>query len=164
KNHTARAKHRGSGSIGIIGAVRSALLVARDPDDADRRVIAPVKQNLCAPCAAVAFSVEPVGSAVKVVWAGETAHTADGLLVQPGRIEERMARTEAVEFLRAALGGGERPATDVLREASVLGIAEITLRRARKALGVQVRREGFGRDGKFLLALPLDGTDSDTGL
>src|SRR2546427_448397 len=28
------------------------------------------------------------------------------------------------------------------------------LRRARKAFGVQVRREGFGKDGRFLLALP----------
>src|SRR5438128_9387484 len=59
-----------------------------------------------------------------------------------------------MEFLRAALAEGERTATDVLTEATALGIAEITLRRARKALGVQVRREGFGKDGRFLLALP----------
>ena len=100
-------EHRGSGSIGIIGAVRSALLVARDPDDPRRRVIAPMKQNLCEPGAAVAFSLEPAGKAVRVVWSGETAHTADGLLVQPLRREERMAHTEAVEFLRAALAEGE---------------------------------------------------------
>ena len=120
-----------------------------------------MKQNLCEPAPAVAFSLEPAGKAVKVVWTGETAHTADGLLVQPVRTEERMAQSEAVEFLRAALAGGERPATEVLREAAAFGIAEITLRRARKALGVQVRREGFGKDGKFLLALPLNGFDAD---
>jgi len=71
-----------------------------------------------------------------------------------------MAQSEAVEFLRAALAGGERPATEVLREAAAFGIAEITLRRARKALGVQVRREGFGKDGGFLLALPSNGSDA----
>ena len=71
-----------------------------------------------------------------------------------------IARTEAVEFLRAALADGERPASEVLREAAALGIAEITLRRARKALGVQVPREGSGRDGRFLLALPSSGSDS----
>ena len=38
-------------------AVRSALLVGRDPDDPSRRVIAPVKQNLCEPAPAVAFSL-----------------------------------------------------------------------------------------------------------
>ena len=129
-----------------MGAVRSALLVGRDPDEPSRRVIAPVKQNLCEPGAAVAFSLEPAGKAVRVVWTGETAYTADGLLVQPVRAEERMAQTEAVEFLRAALAEGEHPASDVLREADLLGIAEITLRRARKALGVQVRRGGV-REG-----------------
>src|SRR5207253_5847322 len=92
----------------------TALLVGRDPDEPSRRVIAPVKQNLCEPGAAVAFSLEPAGKAVRVVWTGETAHTADGLLVQPVRSEERIAQTEAVEFLRAALAGGERPASDVL--------------------------------------------------
>jgi hypothetical protein len=33
------------------------------------------------------------------------------------------------------------------------------LRQARKALGVLVRRQGFGKDGRFLLALPSNGTD-----
>src|SRR5437870_674424 len=51
-------------------------------------------------------------------------------------------------------------ATEVLNEATALGITEITLRRARKALGVQVRREGFGKDGRFLLALPPGGSDA----
>jgi len=67
-----------------------------------------------------------------------------------------MARTEAGEFRRAALAGGERAATEVFREAATPGIAEITLCRARKALGVQLRREGFGKDGRFRLALSMD--------
>src|SRR5438093_7765023 len=67
--------------------------------------------------------------------------------------------TDAMEFLRAALADGERPATEVLNEATVLGIAEITLRRARKALSVRVRRQGFGKEGRFLLALPSNGAD-----
>jgi len=49
-------------------------------------------------------------------------------------------------------GGGS-----LLHEAAALGIAEITLRRARKALRVHVRREGFGKDGRLLLALPTNG-------
>ena len=54
-----------------------------------------------------------------------------------------MALGEAVEFPRAALVDGERAAEVVMREAAALGIAEMTLRRARKALSVQVRRQGF---------------------
>ncbi len=67
-----------------------------------------------------------------------------------------------MEFLHAALADGERPATDVLTEATALGIAERTLRRARKALGVLVRRQGF-TDGRFLLALPSNGSDAADG-
>jgi len=60
------------------------------------------------------------------------------------------------------LADGERPATDVLTEATALGIAERTLRRARKALGVLVRRQGF-KDGRFLLALPANDADPARG-
>ena len=46
KTRMARAKYRGVGSIGIIGAARSALLVARDPEDPSRRLLAPVIEEL----------------------------------------------------------------------------------------------------------------------
>ena len=49
---------------------------------------------------------------------------------------------------------------EVLHEATAFGIAERTPRRARKGLSVHVRREGF-KDGKFLLALPPNGSDAD---
>jgi hypothetical protein len=163
KNQSARAKHRGSGSIGIIGAARSALLVARDPEDPNRRLLAPVKQNLCESASAVAFSLVPAGTTARVAWLGETAHTADGLLAHPAPEADRAALADAMEFLRAALVDGERPASDVLSEATTLGIAEMTLRRARKALRVHVRRQGFGKDGRFLLALPSNGTDPADG-
>jgi putative DNA primase/helicase len=38
--------YRGGGSIGIIGAARIGSLVAKDPKDEERRVLAPVKNNL----------------------------------------------------------------------------------------------------------------------
>ena len=58
---------------------------------------------------------------------------------------------------------GERLVTEVLCEATARGLAAITLRRVRKALGVQVRREGFGKEGRFLLALPSNGSDAAEG-
>src|SRR5215207_5203867 len=41
--------YRGGGSIGIIGAARSGMMVGEDPDDENRRVLAPAKSNLAAP-------------------------------------------------------------------------------------------------------------------
>ena len=47
--------YRGGGSIGIIGAARSALLVGKDPDDESRRVLAMNKSNLSSPAPSMAF-------------------------------------------------------------------------------------------------------------
>jgi hypothetical protein len=123
-----------------------------------------VKQNLSVPAPAVAFSLVAAGTTARVAWLGETTHTAEDLLAQPVPEADRAALTDAMEFLREALAHGERPATEVLHEATAFGIAERTLRRARKGLSVHVRREGFGKDGKFLLALPSNGSDAADGV
>ena len=54
------ALYRGGGSIGIVAATRSALLVGRPPDDPDLRVLAHVKSNL-GPLAP-SLSFEPVAT------------------------------------------------------------------------------------------------------
>src|SRR5262249_8682079 len=50
--------YRGGGSIGIIGAARSALLVGEDPDDPDVRILARSKGNLSAPVPSLAYRLE----------------------------------------------------------------------------------------------------------
>lgn len=45
KSGAGRSLYRGSGSIGIVGTCRTALLAARHPDDPDRRVLAMTKSN-----------------------------------------------------------------------------------------------------------------------
>jgi len=52
----------------------------------------------------------------------------------------RLAR--AVEWLRTFLGGGPKPARELLAAAVGAGIAARTLERARKVLGVEARKEG----------------------
>ena len=121
-----------------------------------------MKQNLAVPAPAVAFSLVPAGSTARVEWLGETAHTAEALLAHPAPENDRAALTDAMQFLQAALADGERPATEVLNEATALGVAERTLRRARQALSVHVRRQGF-KDGRFLLALPSNCSDAADG-
>src|SRR5215213_10043991 len=46
KQDARNALYRGGGSIGIIGAARSGMLVEQHPDDEDLRVLAMVKSNL----------------------------------------------------------------------------------------------------------------------
>jgi len=148
--------YRGGGSIGIIGAARSGLLVQKDPDDETgvRRVLAPTKANLSAPAKAMAYRMEqaPNGS-VRVVWEGETEHTAVGLLAEPLPEEERSELHDAVEFLRAELYAGAVQVEEIKRRSRAAGISERTLKRARARLGV-VAEKGDGRFAPWSIKLP----------
>lgn len=156
------AIYRGGGSIGIIGAARSGLLVANDPDDesGERRVLAVSKGNLAARPPALAYRLEPYSDTSRIVWLGATDHRADQLLASHGDDEQRSAVSEAVAFLESALAAGPQPADEVTRQARSLGISERTLKRARHQLGVTAARiGGIGPLGRWELALPKGAND-----
>jgi AAA domain len=135
--------YRGGGSIGIIGAARSGLLIAKHPEDAGRRVLASVKSNLAPPAPSLVFSLtEADNGAVRVEWKGESSLDAAALLSAPTDHEERSTFVEAQDFLRVVLADGRVPAREVQEEARTAGISERTLKRAKQALGVEVGREG----------------------
>jgi len=95
--------YRGGGSIGIVGAARSALLVAKHPEDDQRRVLASQKSNLAEAPASLAFALaEAPNGAVRVECKGETSLKAHALLAAPvSEIERRemMALRDAVTDL-----------------------------------------------------------------
>lgn len=75
------AIYRGGGSIGIVGAARAAFLVAKDPENEERRLFAPVKFNLGPIPRAMAYRLEdnPLLGCARVHWLGETDDTAESL-------------------------------------------------------------------------------------
>jgi len=151
------AIYRGGGSIGIVGAARSALLVAKDPDDEERRVLAPVKSNLCATPGSLAFRV--VGAengAAAIDWQGISGHSATALLATPADGPERNSADEARDFLRDFLRGGARTAKEANRAARGAGISKHRLERARQSLGIRPQRQGFGPGAQYLWELPSD--------
>jgi hypothetical protein len=154
------ALYRGGGSIGIIGAARSGLMLALDPDDAagEMKVLAPLKSNLSAPAPALRLRlvVDPAAAHPRVQWEGVCSHTADALLASASNPEERLARDEAAEFLRRILADGQWvPTNEVERAAREEGISERTLNRARKREGVQREHRGQpGEKGGWWLRLP----------
>ncbi|CAA9401357.1 MAG: hypothetical protein AVDCRST_MAG22-1112 [uncultured Rubrobacteraceae bacterium] len=137
------ALYRGGGSIGIVGAARSGLLIAKHPEDDSRRVLASIKSNLAAPATSLVFGLESTETgAVRVDWKGESNLNAEALLSAPTDPEERSALSEAQEFLREVLAGGPEPASEVRQEADSAGHAKRTLDRARQAIGVVAERRG----------------------
>jgi hypothetical protein len=144
KSMTANALYRGGGSIGIIGAARCGLLLAPDPDDRERRILASTKANLGRPAPSLTFRLEscPGSDVARVVWDGESQWTADQLLRESASgIASRSLLDDAREWLRAALADGPRSAGDILHEARQAGVGRDVLYAARKLEGVSIDKE-----------------------
>jgi len=128
-------------------------MVTRDPDDENRRLFLPVKNNLAPLGQGLAFRLEqrivaePGIVASFVIWdAAPVTITADQALAATDVAREDAAspRTEAEEYLRDKLSAGPVPVKEVDEHARALGIAPRTLGRARKALRVHTVKDGFG--------------------
>jgi hypothetical protein len=144
KSPSANPLYRGGGSIGIIGAARCGLLLAPDPDDPERRILASTKDNLGRPPPSLAFRLlaSPGSQVARVVWDGESQWTAGQLLRESASgVPPHSLLAEAQEWLRAALADGPRPARQILREAADAGIGRNILYAARKFEGVTIGKE-----------------------
>ncbi len=151
--------YRGGGSIGIIGAARIGLLVAQDPENEDRRVLAVAKSNLGPKPKSLAYSLEPVGEYTRIKWEGESHYLAKDLLAMQNDDEDMGgAREQAEDFLRNRLADGPVSAKQIQKEAKAEGISDATLRRASKRLGVKHGKQGgfFGGEKGWAWSLPAE--------
>lgn len=153
------AVYRGGGSIGIIGAARAGLLVAADPEDDSRRILATSKNNLAPHPPALAYKLvtDELHGCARVAWQGATTHTADALLADAvSDDDERASRTEAEAFLLELFkaSSGTVAAREGQAAAREAGINVRSLDRARRKLGVQSRKEGFGDRGRWVWEAP----------
>lgn len=156
KSNGTQAIYRGGGSIGIIAAMRTAMLIARHPYDREQRVLAMVKCNLGKEPASLGFRLVPSSrnpDGTEIKWLGPVELQANDLV---GDVKETMSPKE---WLKVALAGGPRLATDVQQEGTDLGYSEATLNRAKASLGIAARKRK-GKDGKSAWWwLPLGQTD-----
>lgn len=149
--------YRTGGSIGIPAAVRSALLLDRDPNDPEgergsQRVLAHIKCNIGHP------SVSRTCEVKTVALSGEEAVEAAYLeingfskvsgheLLNTDR-EAASQRHNAEEFLVEELSDGPRPTADLKAAAKDAGHSWRTVERAKERLEVKAQRVG-GKGGK----------------
>lgn len=148
--------YRGSGSIGIIAATRSGLMIGRSPDDPNLRVLCHVKNNLGRLAPSLLFEPVDVDGVPQIEWRGECDYTADDLLASPKQHAGKLA--EAMMFLTETLSEGPVEQRIIKQQAVVGGMAYRTVERAKEVLGVVSEREGWGPGSRCLWQLPFEET------
>jgi hypothetical protein len=142
KNEKGSSQYRGLGSIDIMAAVRSVILVGRDNELTTRDVtisgMVHSKNNLGPKGEPIGFEISDLGFR----WMAETNITVDRILNASPKEQKITKGAKAVVLLQSMLANGPRPAAEVIEKAKSEGISEETLRRACKALGVYSRKEG----------------------
>src|SRR5262245_33999157 len=144
---------RVSDSIAYVAAARHVYAVLDDPEDKNSKLFVKAKNNLARDTKALRYGmgVRNVGHDAKlgvdidapyIVWHSQYVEiTANEAMAAAG---SHTAKREAREFLHERLKAGPVRADELVEEAKQEGIAEKTLRRAKKELGVRSRKEHEG--------------------
>jgi hypothetical protein len=162
KLNAAPAIYRGGGSIGIIGAARSALVVGKHPTEQGTCVLAPVKINLARHPMALTYTLDQHGDVARVGWGKEVDLTADEIIVHGGRPKKQNNAEQAAEFIRAYLAGGEKESEELTAVMKAAGFSMRAIKEGRKALKLKVRRAGFGPGTACFVSLPPTPPPNDT--
>jgi putative DNA primase/helicase len=159
------ANSRVIGSVAFVNFARAAFIVTVDPDDDDRRLFLPSKQNLGKRREGLAFYISEAilpGEDKEVIWAPyvkwedtPVQMSADeAVAAMAGGIEARCARDEAKEFLLELLAEGPVPQKEIKIAAEGAGLGYRTVQRAKDSLGIKARREDFDGTHRWIWRLP----------
>jgi DNA repair protein RadA/Sms len=134
---SSKGLYRSLGTIDIVAAARSVLLLGKDPDDPNVRAIIPIKSSLAPEGKAVSFSVGKNGFA----WIGESELTAKQLLTE--RSSESESAVEIAKRLLVEKCSGEPfPSTELNELAEEYGISVSSIKRAKQLLGAKPTKKG----------------------
>jgi hypothetical protein len=154
KGGGSKAIHGAIGSMAWIAAARVGLMIARDKQDPNLRLILRAKNNLAPPMPNRSFRI--AGPVAHVEWAGEVETTADDVAFadSDGRPGPDPKKFEAArEWLAAELKDFEPCPVGKLKEAAKAAeVSWRTIQRAIGNLGVKVERCQFG--GGYTWRLP----------
>lgn len=137
------AVYRAIASIAFAAAARAVWAVAPDPEDAERRLLLAVKQNLGASIGGLAFRVEAERSAPYVAWERGAVELAANDVLGSMEAQDQSERREAKEWLRDFLADGPVAAKKIQQDAKAAGLSWMTVRRAKEALSVIASKSGY---------------------
>jgi putative DNA primase/helicase len=147
------ALHRPGGSIAFVAAARIVLAVTADPNDHDRRLLVPLKSNICKPSQVLAFRI----TNDRLVWEADPVAGCNVEALFRPTAHDREDQTDAEQVIRDLLDDDQAwpmEAKHAIEAGQAHGIAERTMRWTAKKLGIRISRLGFGGRGKWLWYRP----------
>lgn len=149
------AMYRSVGSIAFTAAARTAWAVTKDKDDPARRLMLPVKNNLGNDQSGMAYRVETApNGAPLLMWEPDPVVIDINDALSNETDDLRSERQEAVDWLETELRGAPILAENIRKMAGGAGHSWITVKRAKKDLGVVSKKCSF--QGGWLWYHPAD--------
>lgn len=141
KGTSQNALYRAGGSLGFVAAARSVVGVAPDPDTPGRSLLLTVKLNIAAKPMGLGYRITDGG----IAWDSEPVDLDAATAFSTRRADSDLTGS-AKELIRRELAGGRDVPQVVIEEAAEeAGISMAVINKAKRALGVQSKREGFGK-------------------
>jgi AAA domain-containing protein/uncharacterized protein DUF3854 len=158
------AIYRGQGSIGIIGIVRSGLMVGDHPDREQVFIMAGQKSNLSRPPESLAYRIGSAGinnDTAVIEYLGVSEVTAQQISATPQDEGERDRLSEARDFLKDILRAGPVPSKRIKAEAIEAEMSWRTVERARASLKIQAFKDSETLRWMWTLNGPPQDGDED---
>lgn len=154
KNQKGDAITRIIGSTDIVGVSRSYLALGKVPDEKETKYMSHEKSSLDRKGSTILFEINPDEGGIKYL--GHSNLSMDDYTREANRNKRRSAPAleTAKEFIKEQMPEGKRPAQEIKNLAAACKISERTLDRARKDLGIIVKKEGY--PGQWVWQLPSD--------
>jgi hypothetical protein len=162
KHGRGHAIHKIVDSQAITAATRAVWLTA-DDEAAGRKLFLRGKVNIGRPVSGLAYSIVAEGvplesgkliSAPRIEWHEAVTKTAEEVLGERRRGPDTEALAECIEFIRSELSDGPKPAKEMVKAGHANGFSTTTLRRAKMALSIASKREGFGPGSVLQWTMP----------
>ena len=138
-----KAIYRMMGSVAFVAAARCVLVVAKDNNDPDRRIVAPAKNNLATDRDGLAYKIETREHGPVVTWEPNLVHVDMDDVLSAEYEDMRTEREEAAKWLEVELADGPVKVSDLMERAKQAGHAWTTVKRAKKLSKVVSRKSGF---------------------
>jgi hypothetical protein len=154
-------------SLAYVAAARHVYVVVDDTEVEHRRLFVKAKNNLAPDKNALSYmtGVRYVGNdpqtnqeihAPYIEWGSEHIEVTanEAMQAEGGGNHSKLDRIEAETFLRERLASGPIKQQDIIEEAEANNIAERTLRRAKKKLGVKSHKQKGVMTGEWMWEMP----------